>query len=58
MENRIACSVREAAEAIGVCPNTIYKHIREGRIDATRVCGRRFVTVESLKRLTGAGGAA
>ncbi len=55
MENRIACSVKEAAEAIGVCPNTIYKHIRAGRIQATRVCGRRFVTVDSLKRLTGAG---
>jgi excisionase family DNA binding protein len=51
MENRIACSVRDAADAIGVCPNTIYKHMREGRIEFTKLGSRRLVKVESLRRL-------
>lgn len=51
MENKIACSVRDAAEAIGVCPNTIYKHMREGRIEFTKLGSRRLVKVESLRRL-------
>ncbi|SFO02426.1 helix-turn-helix domain-containing protein [Sphingomonas sp. OK281] len=51
MENRIACSVRDAAEAIGVCPNTIYKHMREGRLEFTKLGTRRLIKVASLHRL-------
>jgi excisionase family DNA binding protein len=54
MENRIACSVRDAADAIGVCPNTIYKHMREGRLEFTKLGTRRLVKVESLHRLVAA----
>lgn len=54
MDNRIACSVKDAADAIGVCPNTIYKHMREGRIEFTKLGSRRLVKVESLRRLVDA----
>lgn len=51
MENRIACSVKDAAEAIGVCPNTIYKHMREGRLEFAKLGARRLIKVDSLRKL-------
>lgn len=47
----LACSVGDAAKSIGVCKATIYNWMREGRIDTTRVGGRRLVKIESVKRL-------
>lgn len=54
MENRIACSVKDAAQAIGVCPNTIYKHMREGRLEYAKLGSRRLIKVDSLRRLVDA----
>jgi len=51
VENRIGCSVKEAASTIGCCENTIYRHIREGRLHSTKLGKRRIVDVESLRRL-------
>jgi len=51
VENRIACSVKDAAEAIGVCPNTIYKHMREGRLEFAKLGARRLIKVDSLRKL-------
>ena len=54
MENRIACSVKDAAETLGVCPNTLYKHMREGRLEYTKLGTRRLIKVDSLRRLVDA----
>ncbi len=50
----VACSVDDAARSIGVCRATIYNWIKEGRIEAARVGGRRLVKIESVKRLVAA----
>ena len=50
----LCCSVSDAAKSIGVCRATIYNWMREGRIETSRVGGRRLVRIESVKRLVGA----
>lgn len=54
METKIVCSMKDAAQSLGVCPNTLYKHIREGRLESTKLGSRRLIKVESLHRLVGA----
>lgn len=51
--NKLACSVQEAADALGVCRATIYNWMREGRLVTHRVGGRRLVKIESVKSLVG-----
>lgn len=45
------CSVADAAKTIGVCRATIYNWMSEGRIEASRVGGRRLVKIASIRRL-------
>ena len=47
----ICCSVLDAAKAIGVSRATIYNWMNAGRIETSRVGGRRLVKIESIKRL-------
>jgi len=47
----ICCSVLDAAKSIGVSRATIYNWMKEGRIETSRVGGRRLVKIESIKRL-------
>lgn len=46
---RLACTVREAAEALGVSDDTVYKLIRSGEFPARRVGARTLVSVEHLR---------
>ena len=39
---KLALSVQEVAERVGVCPPLIYSEIREGRLKALRV-GKRLI---------------
>ncbi|MEV5020732.1 helix-turn-helix domain-containing protein [Sphingobium sp. LMA1-1-1.1] len=47
----ITCSVDDAAKAIGIGRVTLYKYIKEGRVESVRIGGRRLVKIESVKRL-------
>ena len=47
----ICCSVQDAAKSIGVCRATIYNWMRDGRLQTSRVGGRRLVKIEGVKRL-------
>lgn len=49
----IACSTLDAAKMIGVSRATIYNWMKEGRIETSRVGGRRLVKIDSIKRLVG-----
>lgn len=48
---QLACSVNEAAQALGVCRATIYNWMKDGRIETRRVGGRRLVKIASVRRL-------
>jgi len=50
----LCCSVADAAKSIGVSRATVYNWMREGRIETSRIGGRRLVKIESVKRLVGA----
>lgn len=52
---RIACSVMEAAKALGVSRGSIYNWINEGRIQTVKVGGRRLVKIDSIRRLVETG---
>ena len=48
-----ALSVREAAEILGVCEQTVRKAARQGRIPALRVLKRVLIPRAGLDRLLG-----
>lgn len=48
---RLALSIKEAAEAINLSPWTVRKYIREKKIIATRIGRRILVEPSELKRL-------
>src|SRR5215475_2677052 len=43
-------SIPEAAEMLGVTPGALYVALRENRIHATLVAGRRTITLDELER--------
>jgi excisionase family DNA binding protein len=51
---RVTCTVAEACEASGLGRTKIFEAIAGGRLEATKVDGRRLVYVPSLLRLLGA----
>jgi excisionase family DNA binding protein len=53
MNDRLACSVSDAANSIGVHPNTIYNWISEGRLVSVKVGRRRLIRMDSLRELIG-----
>lgn len=50
----VACSVQNAADALGVCQASIYNWINAGKIEAVKVGRRRLVKIESVRKLVGA----
>lgn len=48
---RISCTVDEAAAASSLSRRTIYSLIKGGELESRRVGGRRVVMVRSLRRL-------
>lgn len=47
-------SVKEVAEILGVSPITLNKYIKEGRMEAKLIGGKRYITEENVKSfLTG-----
>jgi excisionase family DNA binding protein len=47
----VACSVQEAAAAIGVCQASIYNWMKAGRIASVKVGRRRLVKIDSVRKL-------
>jgi excisionase family DNA binding protein len=46
--SRLTCSVREACEATGLSPPTIYRLIHQGRLATRRAGRKRLIVVASL----------
>jgi hypothetical protein len=55
-DGQLVCGVKQAADAIGVAPSTMWDYVRRGLVESRKVRGRRFVVVPSLRRLVGAEG--
>ena len=49
----LSTSVQSAASIIGVSRTSIYRLIKDGKIDTVKVRGRRLVKTESLRALVG-----
>ena len=50
-QERISCTIREAAAASGLRPTTLYGLIGAGELESTKVGRRRLVIVRSLRKL-------
>jgi excisionase family DNA binding protein len=48
---RISCTVSDACKATGLGPTKLYELINDGRVVATKVDGRRLISVASLRKL-------
>jgi excisionase family DNA binding protein len=52
-EQRLSCTIEEACQATGIGRTKLYEEMTAGRVETTRVGGRRLVLVASLKKLLG-----
>jgi len=50
---RVAFSVREAAEALGVSPRTLVREIQRGNLRAARVARRVVIPADALAEFLG-----
>lgn len=50
-QRKLGYGVREAADAIGVSAQTLYRMIRSGEVKATRLRRRILIGEDELKRL-------
>lgn len=48
---RPLCTAREGEEALGIKTSTLYRLIREGRIETVKIGSRTYLKVPSLLRL-------
>ena len=51
MTERTAYRLSEVRAALGIGRTTLYRWIKEGKIEVTQLCGRSFVKREHLKGL-------
>ena len=51
---RMAFSVQEAAERLGVCQASIYRAIKRRELEAVTLGGRRLIPARSIDRLLSA----
>ncbi|MBA4758855.1 helix-turn-helix domain-containing protein [Sphingosinicella sp.] len=51
MSDRIAYSVKEVEQRFGLGTTTVYKLIKEGRLETFRVGRRRLITAQSAHNL-------
>lgn len=49
--DRVTCTVNEACQATGLGRSSIYELIGEGRLETTKVNGRRLILVRSVLKL-------
>jgi excisionase family DNA binding protein len=47
---KLALSVVEAAQAVGICRSKLYEEIEQGKLESLKVGGRRLVRVSALQR--------
>jgi excisionase family DNA binding protein len=47
----LTVTVQETCRLVGVRPTTVYKLIKEGRLEARKVLDRTVITYRSIKRL-------
>jgi excisionase family DNA binding protein len=52
--NRIAFSVQETAEQLGVCQASIYRALKRGDLEAVMLGGRRLIPRHSIEKLLNA----
>lgn len=45
---RLAYSITDAAEALGIPRNTLRDHVADGRIPSVKRCGRRLILRDDL----------
>ena len=50
-ENRLAYSPQEAADSMGLCLNTVYKLVREGKLPCVKINRRLLIPRAGLEDL-------
>jgi excisionase family DNA binding protein len=50
-DNRLAYSPQEAADALGLCLNTIYSLIKEGKLPCVKINRRLLIPKADLEKL-------
>jgi excisionase family DNA binding protein len=48
---RMAFSVQETADRLGVCPASIYRALKRGDLEAVTLGGRRLIPRRSIEKL-------
>jgi excisionase family DNA binding protein len=48
---RVAFSVQETADQLGVCPASVYRALKRGELEAVTLGGRRLVPRRSIEKL-------
>lgn len=48
---RVAYSVQETAERLGVCPASVYRALKRGQLEAVMLGGRRLIPRRSIEKL-------
>jgi len=48
---RMAFSVQETAEQLGVCPASVYRALKRGQLEAVTLGGRRLIPARSINKL-------
>lgn len=51
---RVAFSVQETAELLGVCPASVYRALKRGDLEAVMLGGRRLIPRRSIEKLLSA----
>lgn len=50
-------TIRQAAQALGIAPQTVYARALDGHLKTETIAGRRLVTRESVERMREEGAA-
>ena len=51
---RMAYSVQETAEQLGICPASVYRALKRGELEAVTLGGRRLIPARSIDKLLSA----
>lgn len=53
LDQRLAVSVSETAQALGICRDSVYSLLHSGALRSVRVGARQLIPVSELRRLVG-----
>lgn len=53
INQRYAVSISEACDLVGVKKTSLYKLLAQNELKSVRILSRQFVTLESIRALTG-----